>query len=285
MKINTTNYEEYFLLYIDNELSAEEKTAVENFMEENPLYKNEFKLLQQTVLSPENIEFEDKVLLYRLEDMEAKLPTTFKQSLYRNEAKVIEGFFNVKLTRSIAAVAAIFLLVLGYKLTTTIPGKQNNQTEIANNTRLPIIKRESKLAISTNAENKKFSKPEINKILPSASISIQIIGTTNEKNGTQQASIIQPIATLSNHLTAKENEIHAAPIVNNSVAIAAVNEKIVNNEESIVAEAKEDFENIITDNPDRTIYIANMEIDGDKLRGFTRRIGAFIKRNKTEKEK
>lgn len=285
MKINTTNYEEYFLLYIDNELSAEEKTAVENFMEENPLYKNEFKLLQQTVLSPENIEFEDKVLLYRLEDMEAKLPTTFKQSLYRNEAKVIEGFFNVKLTPSIAAVAAIFLLVLGYKLITTIPGKQNNQTEIANNTRLPIIKRESKLAISSNAENKKFSKPEINKILPSASISTQIIGTTNEKNGTQQASIIQPIATLSNHLTAKENEMHAAPIVNNSVAIAAVNEKIVNNEESIVAEAKEDFENINTDNPDRTIYIANMEIDGDKLRGFTRRIGAFIKRNKTEKEK
>ncbi|MEY3119639.1 MAG: hypothetical protein RIT30_1572, partial [Bacteroidota bacterium] len=32
MKINQHNYEHYFLMYIDNELSAEERAAVSDFI-------------------------------------------------------------------------------------------------------------------------------------------------------------------------------------------------------------------------------------------------------------
>jgi hypothetical protein len=106
-----------------------------------------------------------------------------------------------------------------------------------------------------------------------------------KSNYTQQSGIIQSIPSTANYVATNENEMRLAPIANNTVAMSALNEKIASNESSVVAEAKEEFENINTDNPDRTMYIANMEIDGDKLRGFTRRIGAFIKRNKTEKEK
>jgi len=286
MKINTTNYEEYFLLYIDNELSAEQKTAVENFIEVNPSYQKEFELLKQTVLAPEPIEYEDKILLYRLEEMEASLTTTFKQSLYRNEAKVVEGYFNTKFIRSIAAVAAIVILIVGYNLIPST-GKQNNQNEIANNTRLPINKNEPSVSVSANSTQNMIAQNEAHKIAQNSTKHTNTLPSiaAEKADNTPQVGMIQSIANSTSRLAKNENEMRLAPIANNTVAMSALNEKIASNESSVVAEAKEEFENINTDNPDRTIYIANMEIDGDKLRGFTRRIGAFIKRNKTEKEK
>jgi hypothetical protein len=286
MNINTTNYEEYFLLYIDNELSAEQKTAVENFIEANPSYQKEFELLKQTVLAPEPFEFEDKILLYRLEEMEASLTTTFKQSLYRNETKVVEGYFNTNLIRSIAAVAAIAILIVGYNLIPTT-GKQNNETLLAKNVLLPINKTENNIGVSTNQDQKLVAQNEIHKIAQNSTKPTSTLPSiaAEKTDITPQVGMIQSITNSTGRLANYENEIHTAPIVNNSVAITSLNEKITSNETSVVSEAKEEFENINTDNPDRTIYIANMEIDGDKLRGFTRRIGALIKRNKTEKEK
>ncbi len=286
MKINTTNYEEYFLLYIDNELSTEQKTAVENFIEANPRYQKEFELLKQTFLTPEHIEFEDKVLLYRLEDMEAKLPSTFKQSLYRNEAKVIEGYFNTTLKRSIASVAAIVILIFGYNLMPTT-GKQNIQNQLANNTGLPIIKNESSVSVSANSTQNRIAQNEVPKIAQNNTKPSKTLPSiaAEKADNTPPVVINESIANSAGQHVNNENEMRASPSANNTTVITAVNEKITSNETSIVAEAKEAFENINTDNPDRTIYIANMEIDGDKLRGFTRRIGAFIKRNKTEKEK
>jgi hypothetical protein len=48
---------------------------------------------------------------------------------------------------------------------------------------------------------------------------------------------------------------------------------------------KEIFEEINTEDNDRVIYISNIELDGDKFRGITRRLNALFKRNKSEKNK
>jgi hypothetical protein len=53
MEINRNNYEEYFLLYADNELSNTEKKVVEIFLQENPDLKEEFLMIQLTVNAPE----------------------------------------------------------------------------------------------------------------------------------------------------------------------------------------------------------------------------------------
>jgi predicted membrane-bound mannosyltransferase len=45
------------------------------------------------------------------------------------------------------------------------------------------------------------------------------------------------------------------------------------------------YEIIDTEDPSRTIFIANFEIDGAAFRGITRRVSALLKRNKSEKEK
>src|SRR6187431_652583 len=64
MIINRHNYEECFILYWDNELTASQKQAVENFVKENQDLEEEFKLLGQTRFAPDNnIQLEKKEFL------------------------------------------------------------------------------------------------------------------------------------------------------------------------------------------------------------------------------
>jgi hypothetical protein len=58
--INLTNYEEYFILYMDDELTAEQKTRVEQFLQENPHLKTELDCLLNTKLPAEEITFTNK---------------------------------------------------------------------------------------------------------------------------------------------------------------------------------------------------------------------------------
>lgn len=63
--INRHNYEEYFLLYIDDELTAAERMAVEEFVKMHPDLKIELEMLQQSTLQSEHIVFHDKDLLLK----------------------------------------------------------------------------------------------------------------------------------------------------------------------------------------------------------------------------
>ena len=65
MNINRNNYESFFLLYIDNELSVAEKLAVDNFIQVNPDLEEEFIMLQQTVLKADEVEFGNKESLFK----------------------------------------------------------------------------------------------------------------------------------------------------------------------------------------------------------------------------
>lgn len=71
MDINRHNYETFFLLYVDNELSAAERKAVDVFVLENTDLKEELELLQQTVFNATDIVFENKASL--LKDEQASL--------------------------------------------------------------------------------------------------------------------------------------------------------------------------------------------------------------------
>ena len=66
MTINLHNYEEYFLLYADKELSQEERIEVEQFIKENPALEKEFEMIIYTVIEPdETFQLFDKSFLLK----------------------------------------------------------------------------------------------------------------------------------------------------------------------------------------------------------------------------
>jgi len=99
MNINRNNYEEYFLLYADKELSADEKNIVEMFVRQNPDLEEEFVMLKQSVLKSDNtIELADKSSLFKKEQF--IYDTNYKEKfllytdneLSLSERKEIENF-------------------------------------------------------------------------------------------------------------------------------------------------------------------------------------------------
>jgi hypothetical protein len=66
MKLNRYNYEEFFILYLDNELDEESRREVDAFIQANPDLKAELDILLQSKLAPDaDISFVDKGSLLR----------------------------------------------------------------------------------------------------------------------------------------------------------------------------------------------------------------------------
>jgi hypothetical protein len=74
MDINRSNYETFFLLYLDRELEPAKMGEVEKFLRENSDLQREFSLLQQTVFSPAQILFDQKESLLHHEEKRRPVP-------------------------------------------------------------------------------------------------------------------------------------------------------------------------------------------------------------------
>lgn len=102
MNIDRHNYEEFFFLYVDNELSAIERNAVEAFVQQNPDLKKELQMLRQSVLTQEHIIFNEKNTLKKTSgNLQEKLLLYLDKELNAVESLEIE-----KLMLTDKAVAA-----------------------------------------------------------------------------------------------------------------------------------------------------------------------------------
>jgi hypothetical protein len=312
MQLNESTYETIFLLYIDKELSPKERLEVEAFIVDNPNYALEMEALKATVLSEENIpyafkenlkQFEQETSVEMLdqdwdssyatllkEDMQAipGLSSNFKNTLKKetaSEGKIITpfGFNQNKFTY--AAVAACLMVFIGYQQLTkteTLPSAASPLVENEISNASPKVFEER---IETIAETKQIlTKPRaITKLQTSSSSKKQVA------NLIQQASIAM-VETTPNNGSLNQTVMKEIPrTYNNPITIDAmpltISSTNLDADPTEVEKELTSYEIIDTEDPNRTIFIANFEIDGNKFRGLTRRVSALLKRNKSEKEK
>jgi len=291
MQLNESTYETIFLLYIDKELSPKERLEVEDFIADNPSYALEMEALQATVLSAENIPYAFKENLKHQdwdatyatilkEDMQAipGLSSNFKNTLKKETAsqgKIITPFRFNQHKFTYAAIAACLMVFIGYQQLTKI--------ETLPSAASPFVKTEiSKVSPKTNQPVKTIQEA-ISKSQASNAGKIQ------RKNLIQQASIAMAEPTSNNGSLSQTVMKEMPRTYNNPITIDAIPLTISSaNLDAAPTEVEKEltsYEIIDTEDPNRTIYIANFEIDGNKFRGLTRRVSALLKRNKSEKEK
>jgi len=168
--INSSNYTDHLLSYIDNELTDNQKTEVEKYILNHSAVQQEFTIFQKTKLQPEEeIIFPDKSILYRREE---------KVSV-------------IKMTWFRVAVAAALILIAGL-VTFRIINTGNKDGK-------PLIVKQSLPANNNKTED-----------------------LTLNQNTKQEKEISQP-AKVENKKT--KNTILKTPVIQNTVAVLNPNNK------------------------------------------------------------
>ena len=300
--INKNNYETFFLSYIDNELNAAERAAVEAFVLTDSKYAEELALFEKTKIqapSIEHIEMEDKIFLYRFPEMQASLDADFKKSLYKKEAPVRKVLFTPNLMRASFAIAALFILLIGvqlFKTNTVIKDKTaiaitNNFSTNSKQTENTILPNEvNEAAINKNSTAVLSSLP-ISKKINNAKFTIAESVRANQDGFEDQAivhnnmntDIINTTEGLSQTSRENENNNKLAAKFNEAQISSSAMETMASEEEKIMPVIPTAYKEIDTEEDDRTINIGMLEIDGAAFRGITRKFSALLKRNKIEK--
>jgi hypothetical protein len=234
------------------------------------------------------------------------LSTSFKNSLKKetaSEAIIVKSFGFNQQKFTYAAVAACLMIFLGYQqLTKSSVSDLAKSNSIATNLNkvlapniLPITTTKSTgssetIVSNSNKQARVNSINPVTKTIQLATTKLQISNSTKTQrsNLLQQESIAMAETTPDNRILDNQAAIKEIPrTYNNPITInaTALTKNSIDSETETEENGAASYEVIDTEDPNRTIYIANFEIDGNKFRGITRRVSAFLKRNKSEKEK
>ena len=298
MMINENNYETYFMSYIDNELNAAERAAVEAFVLTEPKYAAALALFEKTKLhasSNEFMEMEDKIFLYRFTEMDAKLDGDFKKSLYRKQAPVRKIIFTPNLVRASFAIAAMLILLIGLQLFKT-------ESSISESNIVESYIVETPLKDKTTVSSADILIPTDNKTLANSAIATKAITKNRTENQNKHKNKIQnenqTILTSTNNTSNSINtnivsssssqaigennsqNIVVAKFSEGQISSTAMETMATEEEKTILPT---NYKEIDTEEEDRTINIGILEIDAAAFRGITRKFSALLKRNKIEK--
>jgi len=217
--ITRINYEEFFLLYIDDELTAEEKKAVDDFVLLHPDLKEELDLLCSTKLPVEDISFANKEELFassmKVNTVDESLLFYIDNELPETEKRTVEAQL-----KNDAAFALQHQLLLKTKLdkTETIP--YPNKRELYRRTGRRIAPVWMRVAAAV--------------VLLASGTAVWMNMDTSKSSGSSVA-VVTPAKTSQQHTTpvTKQIEVPASnPAANN---VAATKELGVSNKETLVA--------------------------------------------------
>ena len=240
------------------------------------------------------------------QDMQAipGLSKQFKNSLKKETSSkggIVKalGFSQNKFTYT--AVAAMLMLFIGYKQL----AKTTTKNSIASNS--PVNNTINENAIVNNLNIKDAGKSfEANAAESKTSTAINVISSSSKQRDLFIQKSNEPVLVNTTKLdpsivsalneTIVNTETSVITSISNSTSLSldkSLNEQPIHTinttdtEESIVKEANptNSYEVIDTEDPDRTILIANFEIDGNRLRGLKRKVTSLFKNNKSDKKK
>ena len=280
--INENNYETYFMSFIDNELNAAERAAVEAFVLTEPKYAAALALFEKTKLhasSNEFMEMEDKIFLYRFTEMDAKLDGDFKKSLYRKQAPVRKIIFTPNLMRASFAIAAMLILLIGLQLF-----KSESNVSESNIVESNIV--ETPLKDKTTVASTNILIPAENQTLANSAIATKaitknqtILASTNNTSNSINTNIVSSSSSQASRENDSQN-IVVAKFSEGQISSTAMETMATEEEKTILTT---NYKEIDTEEEDRTINIGILEIDAAAFRGITRKFSALLKRNKIEK--
>jgi hypothetical protein len=279
-EISFTNYESWFLLFIDNELSLADRQKVELFVLQHPNLQAEFQLLVQTKLAPEEWVFKNKELLYRKE--EQKRPVVYMRWMRYASAAAVIGL-----------IATVWMIAPNNQLKTTIeingtqpemvgnePASNLEKREIVTdeNSKNTIIQVDTKASVQVETPSSKVITAQ--PLLSNNSLET-IINNEPAKKEEQTIARAEHNTISTRQVTISDNVMEGRNDIgtNQGVNMAPVEEKVEAAPEEVktVYTALEDIEE------DKSLFIGALEINKDKLRGFFRKAGTIF-RSKAKQE-
>ena len=233
------------------------------------------------------------------QDMQAipGLSKQFKNSLKKETSSkggIVKAFGFSQNKFTYTAMAAMLMLFIGYKQLTTTPDLKTVaavKTPSAQTLSKEILVQQFIPNQKTNDYSTKLNKkksvvqdPTTNSIVnaneytPEA-VSNVLVNQSVEKN--ESTTFAPPIEL---NITTNNTGALSEKIVN---SLSSTSTNALDAEEESVPDTKiaTNYEVIDTEDPDRTILIANFEIDGNRLRGLKRKVTSLFKNNKSEKNK
>lgn len=267
--INAINHEEQFLLFIDHELTKKEGEQTLAFLAANPELQPAFALLEQTKLPLETISFGDKSILYRKEQRKPVSLTWWRMGVAAAMIGLAVMVWNLIPTdkQSIPLVKTGRLVPgnnpnNGLKINTSeskanetidlIPSAKNQASIIAKDYS-PVSNLDN---TATNSTEPSSNNPVIASIEPAIITGVEPTHTTIESNGNEHQS------SLNNLLTNTELGQPAATPDGSS-------------EPAIMHQTV--YKELDTDDESKSLYLGNLELNRDKLRGFFRKASNLFK--------
>jgi hypothetical protein len=267
VSIHPGNYEEQFLFYIDNELSATQKKEVENFVEQNLPFKKELNILQSLKLEKETTFFANK------------------ESLYRKERKLIIWLNFTKL-----AVAAAFI-GLAFLVWSIIPSSNNNRIVLSKpeSTTVkgskPIVKQSNNTHTTEEKSTIVYLKKDVQ---PVKKIQPVIVSNKTIASNNDVVSSNQPKEIIAQTINTPEKDNNIVKAIQPS-ADQVIYKTLVkdDNDEQKNIYKQTVYKELNTDDETgrNKVYLGNIEVNKDRVRGLLRRAKGLFNKAKDDDDK
>lgn len=295
-EINSTNYEEFFLLYIDRELSQADSDKVEKFVLQHPQLQDEFTLLKQTVLQPEAITFGDKSSLYRQEDRRRVVP--------------LFSFMRVAVAAAVIGVAVLGWWLYPQQGPTPDGPAVAAKTAPKQQTAIPQVKQDIAPIVTPQAQQDAIKqntasvnptpKQQVKAAIPAVNnqkaVNIPAPANNNAVNNDLLAenkqdkpkeNVVITTAPEETNTTAANNRQATAKLNTqpNIIDVDVIRQQEMANNADAVAQNNNNvypvaYKVIDTDEDNKAMYVGSLELNKDKVKGFLKRVFG----NKTKRD-